>query len=160
NHADWVLGVAFSADGKLLLTAGRDKTAKVWDLAAKESVLTFPGHQNDVFAVAIKPDGKVGYSAGRDNQIRSWNVGGDAKQVGAMTGHGDVMVRLLYHPKQPLLVSASHDKTVRLWNPDTGAAVRTLSGHTDCVFSLAISPDGERIASGTWNGEVKIWNVA
>lgn len=160
NHADWVLGLVFSADGKYLLTASRDKTAKVWDLAAKESVLTFPGHQNDVFGVAIKPDGKVGYSAGRDNQIRSWNATSDAKQIRAMTGHSDVIVRLLLHPKEPLLITASHDKTVRLWNPDKGVAARTLTGHTDCVFALAVSPDGSQLASGTWNGEVKVWNIA
>jgi WD40 repeat protein len=49
---------------------------------------------------------------------------------------------------------------VRLWNPDTGAAVRTLSGHTDWVYALALSGDGTLVASGSWNGEVKVWKVA
>jgi WD40 repeat protein len=49
---------------------------------------------------------------------------------------------------------------VRIWNADTGAAVRTLSGHTDWVYALAVSPDGNQIASGSWNGEVKVWKVA
>jgi cytochrome c/WD40 domain-containing protein len=80
NHADWIFGVAFSPDGKHLLTCSRDKTAKVWDLATKESVLTFPDHQNSVYGVAIKPDGKVGVSCGEDNQLRFWNAGGDGKQ--------------------------------------------------------------------------------
>ncbi len=81
NHADWVLGVAFSADGKYLLTGSRDKTAKVWDLVAKESVLTFSDHQATVFGVAVKPDGKTGISAGDDKQIRFWNTTGDPKQI-------------------------------------------------------------------------------
>src|SRR5207244_10535516 len=70
NHADWVFGVAFSPDGKHLLTCSRDKTAKVWDLATKESVLTFPDHQNSVYGVAVKPDGKTGISVGEDTQVR------------------------------------------------------------------------------------------
>src|SRR5207249_1872627 len=48
NHADWVFGLAFAADGKHLFSCSRDKTAKVWDLATRESVLTFPEHQNAV----------------------------------------------------------------------------------------------------------------
>jgi WD40 repeat protein len=160
NHADWVFGVAFSPDGKHLLTCSRDKTAKVWDLATKESVLTFPDHQNAVYGVAVKPDGKVGYSVGEDNQLRLWNAAADGKQVRAVAGHGKAILRVLYHPKQPLLATCSADTTVRLWNADNGQAVRTLTGHTDWVYALAFSPDGNLVASGSWNGEVKVWKVA
>src|SRR5258708_39640684 len=69
NHADWVFSVAFAADGKHLYTASRDKTAKVWDLSTKESVLTFPDHQNTVYGVALKCDGKLGYSFSEENQV-------------------------------------------------------------------------------------------
>src|SRR5207244_19701 len=77
NHADWVFGVTFAPDGKHLLTASRDKTAKVWDLTTKESVLTFPDHQNTVYSVAVKADGKLAYSVGEDNQLRTWNAVGE-----------------------------------------------------------------------------------
>ncbi len=160
NHADWVFGVAFSADAKYLVTSSRDKTAKVWDLTTKESVLTFSDHQATVYAVAIKPDGKIGVSAGEDKQIRFWNSTGDPKQIAAAGGHGEGVYRLLYHPTQPLLVTCSGDKTVRIWNADSRAAVKTLSGHTDQVYAIAISPDGNLIASGTYNGDVKVWKIA
>jgi hypothetical protein len=162
NHADWVFGVAFTADGKRLATASRDKTAKVWDLAAKESVLTFPDHQQPVYGVALKPDGKVGYSVGEDNQLRTWNAAGDqaGKQVRTSGGHGKAVLRLVAHPKQPLLVTCSADQTVRVWNADTGAAVKTLGGHTDYVYAVALSPDGGLVASGSFNGEVRVWKVA
>lgn len=160
NHADWVFGVAFSPDAKHLLTCSRDKTAKVWDLTTKESVLTFPDHQNPVYGVAATPDGKFGLSAGDDNQVRIWNATGEGKQVRTLGGHAKAIFRVLYHPSQPLAATCSADQTVRLWNPDNGQNVRTLSGHTDWIYALAFSPDGSRLASGSWNGEVKIWNVA
>jgi glucose/arabinose dehydrogenase len=159
NHADWVFGVAFSPDGKHLLTCSRDKTAKVWDLTTKESVLTFPDHQNPVYGVAVKPDGKLGISVGEDNQVRFWNASGDGKQVRTSGGHGKAVFRVIYHSKQPLLATCSADNTVRLWN-ENGQVVRTLSGHTDWVYALAFSPDGNLIASGGYNGEVKVWKVA
>jgi WD40 repeat protein len=162
NHADWVFGVAFAPDGKHLFTCSRDKTAKVWDLAAKESVLTFPDHQAGVYGVAGKADGKLGFSAGEDNQIRTWNASGDqgGKQVRNSGGHGKAILKLIAHPKQPLLITCSADQTVRIWNADNGAPVRTLSGHTDYVYAVAASPDGNLIASGTFNGEVKVWKIA
>jgi WD40 repeat protein len=159
NHADWVFGIAFTPDGKRLATASRDKTAKLWDIDARESILTFPDHQNPVYAVAVKADGTVGYSVGEDNQLRSWKAAAEGKQIRNSGGHGKVILKLVSHPKQPLLATCSADQTVRLWNADNGAAVRTLSGHTDYVYAVAISPDGNLIASGSFNGEVRIWKV-
>jgi WD40 repeat protein len=160
NHADWVFGVAFTPDGNRLLTASRDKTAKVWDLTAKESVQTFPDHQNNVYDVAVKPDGMVGVSVGEDNQVRFWNVAAEGKQIRAAGGHTKAVNRVIYHPKLPLLATCSADQTVRLWNPDSGTVVKTLTGHTDWVYALALSNDGTLVASGSWNGEVKVWRVA
>lgn len=160
NHADWIFGVAFSPDSKHLLTASRDKTAKVWDLAAKESVLTFPDHQNTVYGVAVKSDGKTGISVGEDNQLRFWNAATDGKQTRNVGGHGKGVFRIVKHPQKPILVTCSADQTVRVWDADKGQPQRTLSGHTDWIYALAISSDGNQIASGSWNGEVKIWNLA
>jgi hypothetical protein len=162
NHADWVFGVAFSADGKFLATGSRDKTAKLWDLTAKESVLTFPDHQATVYAVGLKADGKIGYSVGADNQLRAWNTTGDmaGKQVRATGGHGKEIYKLVEVPKQPLLVTCSADGTVRTWNADSGAAVKTLPAFADYVYTAAVSPDGTLIAGGAYNGDVKVCKTA
>jgi hypothetical protein len=162
NHADWVFGVAFSADGKWLATCSRDKTAKVWDLTTKESLVTFPDHQAPVYGVALKADGKTGYSVGEDNQLRAWNTTGDqaGKQVRASGGHAKGIFKLLEVPKQPLLATCGADGTVRTWNADSGAAVKTFAGLTDYVYAEAVSPDGSLIAGGAYNGDVKVWKVA
>ncbi len=160
NHADWVFGAAFTPDGKHLVTASRDKTAKVWDLVARESVLTFPDHQNGVFGVAVRPDGKVGYSVGEDGQLRAWNaVGEQAGKQFRNAGHGKAALKVVIHPKQPWLVTCSADQTVRVWKNDDLKPVKTLGGHTDYVYALAVSPDGGLVASGSYNGEVKVWKL-
>jgi WD40 repeat protein len=160
NHADWVFGVTFSPDGKHLITCSRDKTAKVWDLAAKESVLTFPDHQNGVYAVAVKADGKVGYSVGEDAQLRSWNAAGEqaGKQI-RNAGHGKAALKVLVTSKHPQVITCGADQAVRVWNPDNFRAEKTLNGHTDYVYALALSPDDSLIASGSFNGEVKVWKL-
>jgi len=160
NHADWVMGVSFAPDGQHLLSASRDKTAKVWDLKAKESLMTFPDHQNNVYGVAIKADGKAAFSVGEDAQLRRWNPVADGKAIPPTGGHGKAAFKVILHPAQPLLATCGADPTVRIWNADTLAAVRSLTGHTDWVYTVAFSPDGNLIASGSWNGEVKVWKVA
>lgn len=166
NHADWVFGLAFSADGKHLLTASRDKTAKIWDLGLKESVATFPDHQQPVYAVAITPDGKTAISCGDDNNLRYWEATDAGKKVGKQIrpgpGHSKAVFRIAYYKddKNSFLATCSADGTVRLWNPVKGTVLKTLSGHTDWVYAVAISPDGKQVAAGGWNGEVRVWNVA
>lgn len=160
NHADWVLGVSLSADGKYLLTAGRDKTAKVWDLKAKESVLTFPEHQNIVYGVAVKADASVGYSVGADRQVRTWKPTGEGKQIKATGGHGDEVFKVVAHPSQPLLITASADKSVRSWDMEKLSNVKTFQGLNDFVYAIAIGAEGKQVAAGSYDGEVRIWNIA
>jgi len=160
NHADWVLGCALTSDGKYLVTAGRDKTAKVWDLKAKESVVTFPEHQQIVYGVAVKADGSLGFSVGADKQLRTWNPKGEGKQVKNAGGHGDEIFKVAFNPKQPMLATSSADKSVRLWNSDTLAAGKTLAGLNDFVFAVAFSADGALVAGGSYDGGVAVWKVA
>lgn len=167
NHADWVLGIAFSPDSKHVVTASRDKTAKVWDLAAKESVLTFPDHLEAVYAVAITHDGKTGISVGQDKNVRFWQATDLAKNVGKQVriganGHAKPAFRLAYHadPKKPLLATCSADTTVRLWDPMNGTMQKSLTGLTDWVYAVAISPDGTMVAAGSYKGEVRVWKTA
>lgn len=162
NHADWVFGVAFGPSGNQLYTSSRDKTAKVWDLAAKESLLTFPDHQNTVYAVAVKADGKAGYSVGEDNQLRMWNNAGDnaGKPIRNVGAHGKAVLKLVPVPNKPQLVTCSADGTVKVWNADNLGAVRTLPGFTDHVYAVAVSPDGNLVAGGAFNGEVRVWKLA
>jgi hypothetical protein len=160
NHADWVLGVVFAPDGKHLLTCSRDKTAKVWDLSTKESVLTFPEHQNPVFGVGVTADSKAGFSVGTDKQLRMWNATGEGKQIKVLGNHGDEILKLVQHAKEPVMVTTSADKTVKVWNATSGASMKTLAGLTDHVFAAAISPDGKQVAAGAYDGEIRIWNIA
>lgn len=159
NHADWVMSVAFSPDGKQIYTASRDKTAKVWDIAGKESVLTFPDHQNSVYGVLAKADGKAGYSVGEDNQLRMWNAVGNnqGKPIRNANAHTKGAFKLVAVPKKPTIVSCGGDSTVKVWNAESLQAVRTLSGLTDYVYAVTASPDGGLVAAGSFNGEVRVW---
>ena len=64
-----------------------------------------------------------------------------------------------FSPDGKQLASGSFDYTVRLWDVETGARVRTLKGHGDSVFSVRFSPDGRQLASGSYDTTVRLWLV-
>jgi hypothetical protein len=159
DHADWVLGAAFSPDGKRVATASRDKTAKVFDVEKKEALVTFPGHGAPVYTVSFTPDGKGVATGGEDNRVRVWNPDNEAKSIRDMGGFGGTVFKLRYTPDRKNLLACGADKNVTVFT-DKGSQVRKLSGHQDWVYSLAISRDNKMVASGSWDGEVRLWNLA
>jgi WD40 repeat protein len=159
DHADWILDLAFAPDGVRLASASRDKTAKVFDVEKKESLVTFPGHAQSVNAVSFSPDGKSVFSAGADNQIRVWNPADEAKQERSIGGFGGEVVRIGFTPDGQKLIAVGADKNAKVLKPADGGVIYTLSGHQDWIYSMAISPDGKTLATGSYDGEIRFWNL-
>jgi WD40 repeat protein len=77
-HEDSVLSVAFSPDGKTIVSGSNDHTVRLWDLRGNQIGLPFQGHERGVNSVAFSPDGKVIVSGSDDNTLRLWHGGGEA----------------------------------------------------------------------------------
>jgi hypothetical protein len=157
DHADWVMDVAWLPDGSKLISASRDKTAKVFDAKTGDSLVTFNGHAEPVFGVAAAPDGKTVITSGRDKSLRRWNVA-DAKEVQRITGFGDEVFRVVV-THDGRIFSCSADRKARVHSLASGRLLTTFSGHNDWVYSLAYNDSTKRLATGAFDGEVRIWNV-
>lgn len=68
-----------------------------------------------------------------------------------LKGHSDIISAVTFSPDSKQLASSSHDKTVRLWDISTGAALMTLKGHSHWVYTIVFSPDGEQLASAAYS---------
>lgn len=157
DHADWVMAVAWSPDGNHLASGSRDKTAKVFDAKTGDSQATFPGHNAAVFCVAFSGDGKQVLSGGQNRQIHFWNVS-DGKKTADIGGYGERIYRLQLAGGK--IWSCSADKTAREHDAGNRNQVRQYAGHNDWVYAMSYSDAVKKLATGTYDGEIRIFNTA
>jgi len=80
-------------------------------------------------------------------------------QVAILSGHDGYVLSLVFSPEGTSLVSGSKDRTIKLWDMQTGGVVKTFKGHTDEVYSVSISADCTTIASGSGDKTIHLWNI-
>jgi len=80
-------------------------------------------------------------------------------QMAILSGHTGGVPSLVFSPDGTLLISGSHDKTIKLWDMQTGGVVKTFQGHTEIVISVSISADCTTIASGSHGDIIRLWNI-
>jgi WD40 repeat protein len=157
RHGHDILDVAFSPDGKLLATASRDRTVKLWDMANGHELLTYTGHRDEVRRVAFHPSGKMIASAGAEKNIKLWDPA-SGKDIRTIEGKGEYVTSMAFSKDGKTLVVANNDKAVRLYDVDTGDLKRDLDKQFNgIVRSVAFSPDGALLAMGVDDSFVKVW---
>jgi WD40 repeat protein len=108
-----VSSAAFSPDGKRIVTASFDNTARIWDAATAKEIEVLRGHAVD--SAAFSPDGKRIVTASFDNTARIWDAA-TAKEIAVLHGHGDRVYSAAFSPDGSRIVTASWDKTARIWD--------------------------------------------
>ena len=161
GHGQGVMSAAFSPDGKRIVTASDDKTARLWDVKTGTPIgEPLQGHEGPVRSAAFSPDGKRIVTASYDKTVRLWD-GESGKPIGEpLRGHEDKVMSAAFSPDGKRIVTASNDKTVRLWNAETGEPIgEPLKGHANSVLSAAFSPDGKRIVSASFDRTARLWDA-
>ncbi len=114
GHEDRVRSAAFSPDGKRIVTASRDKTARVWNADGTGEPLVLRGHEHWVSAAAFSPDGKRIVTASQDKTVRVWNADGTGEPL-VLRGSDSPVNGVAFSPDGKRIVTASDDKLVRVW---------------------------------------------
>ncbi|MEI6286701.1 MAG: RING finger protein [Bacillota bacterium] len=157
GHSELVRSVAFSEDGKRLVSGSDDKTVKVWNLATGKSK-DLSGHKGWVKSVAFSPDGKVVASGSFDSTVKIWNAE-TGEEEHNLTGH-DAWVRdVKFSPDGKTLATCGDDKQIKIWNVATGECEKTLTGHERWVNDVQFSEDGKKLISSGGDGAEKVWDI-
>ncbi len=156
QHRGRVRSIAFAADSGFLATGCDDSFVRLWEARTGRLVEELGAHEDRVYGVAFGPGGAWLASAGWDGTAVVWRGGAPSLRL---TGRGGRLWTLAAHPVLPLLATAGDDRSIGLWNAETGELTAELTGHTGRVLSVAFSPDGSSLASGGEDGTVRIWNL-
>jgi WD40 repeat protein len=160
EHGARISGASFSADGKFLATAGTDKSLRVWEVGSWKLLSTME-QTEIVHAAAFNPDGSLLALAvgGPDDRAIHIRRRDNSQEVRVLdTGLG-LPLDICWVAAGNRIFAACSDKTVKVFDAN-GGLVANLSGHSDWVYCVAASPDGTKLASGSADGTVKLWNVA
>ncbi|NJL49449.1 MAG: NACHT domain-containing protein, partial [Leptolyngbyaceae cyanobacterium SM2_5_2] len=171
DHHDWVWALAFNH--QQLASGGDDQTLKFWDVQTGQCLKTLRGFTNQIFSVAFHPRQPWLVSGSLDGMVRLWHWQ-TGETLATLAGHRLWVRATQFSPNGRILASSSTDKTIRLWDvsaltpkgralpiaqPQPEKTSQILRGHTDSVRSLAWDPTSQRLASGSADYTIRLWQV-
>ena len=170
GHAGSVNWLAFTPAGKLV-SGGEDGTIATWDPATGKQISRFEEHDGAISCFAIHPTlpriASATFIGSQIGHIFIWDHDTN-KVIQRLQGHSNRITGLAFHPNGESIVSASHDRTLIVWNVANGERIRTLNDHRFPVACVAFSPDGRMLASaagrlksrGPEDSEILVWDSA
>ena len=160
GHTEFVNSVAFSPDGRRIVSSSNDETVRIWDADTHQQIgAPLSGHTWYVNGVAFSPDGRRIVSGSDDKTVRIWDAD-TGEQIGDPLTAPDQVTSVVFSPDGRRIVSSHSDGTVRIWDADSDQQLDiALSGHGRDVYTVAFGPDGRRVVSGGEDNTVRIWDV-
>jgi WD40 repeat protein len=153
-----VASVAWSKDGKYILTAGFDRKLILWDATTGKQVKTITDSPSLIYAVAFTPDGKKAVTGAGERTARVWDLE-TGKQTASNSDHGSGVRSVVVTPDGKTFITACFDGGVRLIEVETGKLVRRMTSSHRQAWFVAVSPDGKRAASVGGDGLVKLHDL-
>lgn len=160
GHKEAVYGICFSADGKQVLTASGDATAKVWEVSSTKEFKTYAGangHKGLILSVALSPDGTQFATGSADNSVRVWDYpSSQPLQQLALSAQGRIVI---VSPDGSKLAVADQTGKISIWQTTSAKLLQTCAGHQGAVTALAFAPNGAFLASVGTDSTLRYWNV-
>ena len=160
GHSKRVTSATFSPDGRQVLTASRDGTARVWDAATGRATGILNRHTGAVVDAIFSPDGTQILTVSRDHTAKLWRRNEETFEfLSSLEGHRDELTDGKFSQDGRLIATASRDATARVWDAASGDLIYVLKFHRDWVNSAEFSPDGRLLATAGVDGNGAIWDM-
>jgi WD40 repeat protein len=175
-HTSDVCSVAWSPDGQRLATGGMDGMAKVWDASGGWKLLSTKRHASGVYSVSWSADGQRLATGNGDGTTKVWEPASN-RELFSLETHAGPVLCVAWSPDGQRLATGSEDGTANVWvlansrEPLTltptklaasvaGATARAPINRATAVSSVAWSPDGKQLSTGSSQGTATVWEAA
>ncbi len=156
--------VAFTPDGRTILSGSYDNKLRLWQnwigvpshrQFTGDEILQFAGHTGKVMSIALSPDGRTALSGSADQTLRLWELCSRAEFRRGEYGNG------VFRPPngRTVLLVGKDERSLKLWDIETGKELRQFIGHTYSITSVAFSSDGHRAISGSLDNSLILWDI-
>lgn len=164
EHPRSVEGLVISSDGRRIISGSKDHSIGIWDTGYLAQVQTENSHVNAITALALSHDGMCFAVGLKDRSINLLDTyKGAARLCHPLVGHKDDILSLAFSPIGGRMASGADKKdgSVRIWDTVTGKQLLFLrGGNMGSTLSVTFSNDGHRIASGSTDGVIRIWDLS
>ncbi len=147
--------MAFSADGKLLVTGSAGGCVTVWDVASGH-VVSQLREVGGIASLVVSPQGLLAATEFWSGDVRLWDLA-SGKELPRLRGHSVTAWQVAFSPDGKMLASGSSDQKINLWDVASRRLLKSMVGHQSEVWSLAFSPDGKQLFSGSKDETIAIW---
>ena len=178
GHSERLECVAYSPDGSLLASGGKDNVIRVWSTSRpRPARFTFRAHSDTVLALDFNPDGRRLLSRSYDGTLKVWNVENGSDSL-VFEGHQESVEDVACSPNGKLIASACGDGVIKVWEASTGrekvalgkrarrggsfaiaGGRRRVTSGAGLASCIAFRPDGQQLASGYDDGVIKVWEA-
>jgi RNA polymerase sigma factor (sigma-70 family) len=154
------MSVVFTRDGKGVITAGLESSARLWEVSTGKLIRQFGDlSRQRVHTVALSPNGRIlAGRGGADGGLRLWDIA-SGKLLAEGKGESADLVSLAYSPDGKRVASGGNDNKLRLWDAVTGQEQWVQNSATGAVFAVAFSPDGKNLAA-VETKTISFWDAA
>jgi WD40 repeat protein/serine/threonine protein kinase len=159
---------SFSPKDQWIVTASRDQTTTVWDMATHQSLFSLKGSPHWMspmqggipFSAAFFPDGRRLVMGGLDYTAAIWDVAERTNLLFTLKGHSAEITSVAVSPDGRLVLTGSFDHCAKVWDGMKSRQSLALQGHTNVIPTAEFSLDGQRVVTGSWDGTARIWEAA
>jgi WD40 repeat protein len=158
GHTDYLNSASISSDGRYILTASADKSARLWSIAEGALVRNFEGHGDVVTGAVMSADGSRVFTSSLDGSVRIWDAG-TGRELQQLKYKNDRFTTLVLPKSSSFIIASSYEGHAIVWDL-SASEPKYVFEHADTIIDMELNGDENRLLTAGWDRRARVWDLA